>query len=231
VSIIQENLISKSLEVFSRTEKSVEENLALDIQLAQEAGETGRRALRLWWGGIQPVVVLGCGDKPEKELNLEACSRLGVPYVKRVSGGGTVLQTSGVLNYSYTAPDHGLIDIRQKFVLGAKYVEYALLQLGIQSQQRGTSDIAIGDRKISGNAQARKWHSVLLHGTILVEMDYNLAEAVLSHPSREPAYRQKRSHREFMVTLRDLGVKESRLEIEEIFLRAASIFMEDRIKI
>jgi lipoate-protein ligase A len=81
--------------------------------------------------------------------------------------------------------------------------------------------VAVGDRKISGNAQARRWKALLVHGTLLVDFDYELAEAVLKHPPREPAYRRGRAHRDFLVTLRSLGVNVDRNSIEQAALATA----------
>jgi len=208
------------LEVIRWSEPTVEMNLAVDEQLAQSAGQTGRRILRLWWGS-KPTIVLGCGDKPETAMNLDECERRRIGWVKRVTGGGTVLQTPGVFNYSYTAPSHGRMDMRRVFERGTELIVGALAQLGVSAQQRGISDVAVGDLKISGNAQARKWRSVLLHGTVLVDVDYDLLEAVLRHPHREPDYRQGRSHRNFLTSLHDLGVNASSVDIERAVTDAA----------
>ncbi len=213
------------LEIIRWSEPTVEANLAVDERLAREAGQTGRRVLRLWWGS-GTTAVLGCGDKPEKTLNLEECARRGVGWLKRVTGGGTVLQTPGVLNYSYTAPDSGCPDIRRTFEQGAEFIRCGLSQLEVDARHCGISDAAVGDRKVSGNAQARKWRSILLHGTVLVDLDFDLVEAVLKHPAKEPDYRVHRSHREFMVTLRELGLTASAAEIEAAFARAAVVLQQ-----
>lgn len=211
---------SGSLEVIRWSEPTVEMNLAVDEQLAQCAGRTGRRILRLWWGG-SPTVVLGCGDKPEVALDIDECERRGIGWVKRVTGGGTVLQTPGVLNYSYTAPDFGRMDMRRLFEHGAGLVVRALAQLEVSAQQCGISDVAVDDRKISGNAQARKWKAVLLHGTLLIDLDGKLMEAVLRHPHREPDYRNGRTHSDFIVTLNELGVVAGDAQVENAFASAA----------
>lgn len=212
--------LSGDLEVIRWSEPTVEMNLAVDEQLAQAAGRVGRRVLRLWWGG-RATAVLGCGDKPEVALNLDECRRREIGCARRVTGGGTVLQTQGVFNYSYTAPDVGRLDMQRVFEQGTQLVVRALAQLGIDARHRGTSDVAVGDRKISGNAQARKWRAVLLHGTLLVDVDTKLMEAVLRHPLKEPGYRQGRSHRDFVITLAELGVPATNAEVETAFTMAA----------
>ena len=90
---------------------------------------------------------------------------------------------------------------------------------GIAGAVEGTSDVAVAGRKISGNAQARRWRSLLVHGTLLVDFDFDLAEKVLPHPLREPEYRRARRHRDFLVTLRALGVQADRETIQNVALQ------------
>jgi lipoate-protein ligase A len=66
----------------------------------------------------------------------------------------------------------------------------------------GSSDLTIGGRKISGNAQRRRLRSLLFHGCILLDFDIALIEELLPLPSRQPAYREGRGHTEFLRNLR-----------------------------
>lgn len=208
------------MEVMCWSAPTVAENLAVDYHAARAAGATGLRRLRFWWGG-PPAVVMGSSERPEQVVDAEACPRLGVDLVKRSTGGGSVLQTRDVLNYSLVTPAPGNLDLKAGFRPGLDLVCAILAALGIVGEPEGTSDVAVGGRKISGNAQARRWKAVLVHGTLLLDFDYDLADAVLKHPPREPAYRRGRSHRDFLVTLRALGVNADRTAIECIAGAAA----------
>ena len=208
------------MEVMFWTAPTVAANLAFDESLARSAWATGQRLLRFWWGG-PPAVVMGSNEREGQVVDSAACTLLGVDVLRRCTGGGTVLQTSGVLNYSLVtpAPDH--IDLKASFRQGANVVCAILSAFGITGAPLGASDVAVGGRKISGNAQARRWKSLLVHGTLLVDFDFDLAEKVLPHPSREPEYRRARPHRDFLVTLRALGVKADRRTIESVAMDAA----------
>jgi lipoate-protein ligase A len=208
------------MDVMCWTAPTVAENLAFDEALARSAWSTGRHLLRFWWGG-SPAAVMGSSERAEQVVDGPACARHGVEVLKRCTGGGTVLQTGGVLNYSLVmpAPDH--LNLKAGFRQGADVVCAILAAFGIAGAPEGTSDVAVGDRKISGNAQARRWKALLVHGTLLVDFDFDLAEKVLRHPLREPEYRHGRSHRDFMVTLRALGVEAERRLIERIAIEAA----------
>ena len=199
---------------------TVAENIAFDESMARSASSTGRRLLRFWWGG-PAAVVMGSSERAEQAVNSETCAQLGVEVLKRCTGGGTVLQTGGVLNYSLVtpAPDH--LDLMAGFRLGTDLIRALLEAFGVTGLVQGTSDVAVAGRKISGSAQARRWKSLLVHGTLLVDFDFDLAEKVLPHPLREPEYRQARRHRDFLVTLCALGVKTDRTSIENVAIDAA----------
>lgn len=211
---------AENLDVIHWSEPTVEANLAIDERLAKEAARSEKRTVRLWWGS-NPTAVLGCADKPESALDLDECELRGIGWVKRVSGGGAVLQTRGVFNYSYTAPSYGRMDMLRVFEQGAELISLALAQFGINARQRGISDVAVDDFKISGNAQARKWKSVLLHGTLLIHIDRELMRAVLRHPQKEPDYRNGRAHSDFIVTLNDLRGAVGEAQVEAAFASAA----------
>ncbi len=192
---------------------SVAENVAMDEAMTKTAATEGRYTLRLWWAGA-PAVVIGRSEVPEVVANLENCERLGIEVIRRASGGGTVLQMPGVLNYSLTAPGPSVFDIRRTFAVGARYLIEVLAQFRLDAHQRGISDVAVGELKISGNAMAKRWGGLLLHGTLLYDLDIDLLETCLRHPPREPDYRGGRRHRDFITTLRLLGVPASPGEVE-----------------
>jgi len=208
------------VEILFQSAPSVAANLAMDDSAARSAAAAGRHLLRFWWGG-PPAVVTGSSEKPENVVDAEACARLGVDILKRSTGGGTVLQTADVLNYSLITPAPQSLDPKPLFRPGLDLICAILAEFGIEGKREGTSDVAVGDRKISGNAQARRWNAVLVHGTLLVDFDHDLAATVLKHPLREPAYRRGRSHRDFLVTLRSLGVNADRRAIEHAALSSA----------
>ena len=166
-------------------------------------------------------MVMGSSEQPNEVVDQAACARLGMDVLKRSTGGGCVLQTSGVLNYALVTPAPSGLDLKGTFRLGTDLICTILDAFGVMGTPEGISDVSVGGRKISGNAQARRWKSLLVHGTLLVDFDYDLAEVVLRHPAREPAYRRGRSHRDFLVTLRSLGVNADRRAIERVALTAA----------
>jgi lipoate-protein ligase A len=70
--------------------------------------------------------------------------------------------------------------------------------LGEDCRTRGTTDLALGEQKFSGNAQRRRKRFLLFHGTFLHGFDLPSIARLLHFPSRQPEYRQGRSHLEFV---------------------------------
>ena len=72
---------------------------------------------------------------------------------------------------------------------------------GVQVCMQGSSDLTVAGRKFSGNAQYRKARYVLVHGTFLLNFDLSMIAWFLRMPAKQPAYRQHRSHLEFITNL------------------------------
>src|SRR5690242_909398 len=169
--------------------------------------EAGRmHALLRFWEPRQYFVVLGYANRAAAEVNLDFCSRHDIPVLRRCTGGGTVLQGPGCLNYSLILriEDPGplrSITATNDFVLKRQRVALSRLS-GLRVEKQGQTDLAIGNLKFSGNAQRRKKHFLLYHGTFLLNLDLALIEKTLKLPSKQPAYRVNRSHVDFLMNLR-----------------------------
>jgi len=208
------------------------ENLACDEALLDwcDAGD-GPEVLR-FWEPQRHFVVVGYSNKVACEVNVEVSQELGIPILRRCSGGGTVLQGPGCLNYSLilridSDPALQTVTGTNRFVMErnraalekllsgssqrkeALAPDFQLSTFNFQLSVRGHTDLAIDGRKFSGNAQRRKRHAVLFHGSFLLNFDLALIEKVLPMPSKQPGYRQSRSHREFLMNL-----KASALEVK-----------------
>jgi lipoate---protein ligase len=180
------------------------QNLAFEEMLL-DLCETGREDETLrFWEPPQFFVVLGWANRVNDEVDLQACQARNIPVLRRCSGGGTILQGPGCVNYALVLRLPEGSDIRDIGATNALILErhrQALEPLVGQSvHRRGTSDLALGSLKFSGNAQRRLKNTVLFHGTFLLKMDLSLMETVLRTPSRQPEYRESRSHRQFLTT-------------------------------
>src|SRR5258706_621 len=136
----------------------------LDARLAQ-AHACIDGILRVW----QPesyFVVLGHSNRLGAEVNISACAAAKVPILRRISGGGTILQGPGCLNYSLAlnSEAHGIKNVVAAF----HYVLDPHRQLigslmGTEICIDGISDLTSAGRKISRNSQYPKAPAVLGH--------------------------------------------------------------------
>ena len=180
-------------------------NLACDEALLElmETAPASNDCLRVW-EARQHFVVLGHSNRLMSNANLAACNADRIPILRRISGGGTVLQGPGCLNYSLILNAHGhrLKNIKDTFSFVLDRHRHAVEELcGAASRVEGVSDIAVAGRKCSGNAQYRKSHFVLVHGTFLLNFDLALIEKYLPVPARQPEYRKGRPHSGFITNL------------------------------
>jgi lipoate---protein ligase len=76
------------------------ENLACDEALLDFFEEHGGGGLLRFWEPKDYFVVVGYANRVETEANEAACQAAGIPIFRRCSGGGTVLQGHGCLDYS-----------------------------------------------------------------------------------------------------------------------------------
>lgn len=180
------------------------ENLAGDEALLHRAESQGGEALRFWESPV-PFVVLGYGNRAVSEADLAACAAAAVPVLRRCSGGGTVLQGPGCLNYSLVLDlardaELGTVSGANAYIL--QRVAGGLSGVLAEAVQRcGDTDLVWRGRKFSGNAQRRRRTHLLFHGTVLLGLNQALMDRCLKFPSRTPAYRLERSHAEFVGAL------------------------------
>ena len=183
------------------------ENLALDealLELCEDAWRKDRevREFVRFWESPTLFVVLGVAGKRDAEVELSACRQRDVPVLRRASGGGTVVQGPGCLNFSLVLslserPELQPIDGSYRAILTSLASALGDERLG----QAGISDLALGPLKISGNAQKRSRHALLHHGTLLYDFALEDVTAFLKEPQKQPPYRRRRQHGDFVTNL------------------------------
>ena len=186
-------------------------NMALDEALWQqfgdrlEAGQTPAPVLRLY--GWEPAALsLGYAQRAEREVDFEACERLGVDWVRRPTGGRAILHDFGELTYSLVAAcddphfSGGVLESYRK-ISGA--LVKGLSNLGVAAELAGKErrgaegagtaacfdapsayEVTWQGRKIIGSAQARRKEVLLQQGTILLTVDLEKLFTVLKPPAR-----------------------------------------------
>jgi lipoate-protein ligase A len=181
------------------------ENLACDEALLDWREEQGGDDILRFWESPEPFVVVGYANKIQAEVNVAACEAKKIPIFRRCSGGGTVLQGPGCMNYALIFQMGK--NSRLASISGAnKYImehnrEAIQSTVGHTPSIRGHTDLAFGHRKFSGNSQRRHKSFLLFHGTFLFNFNLPLVGEFLKFPSRQPDYRDSRSHGDFLMNL------------------------------
>jgi lipoate---protein ligase len=188
------------------------ELLAAEEALLDYCEATDHPGFLTFWESQQYFVVLGYGKQLSSEVYEGECQRLNIPILRRSSGGGTVLQGPGCINYSVVLPIESwpeLASITGANRLIMEGVRDALApELSGKLEIKGHTDLTLDGLKFSGNAQRRKRRCLLFHGSILVDFDLELISRTLKLPQIQPDYRSNRAHGEF---IRNLGVSRERI--------------------
>jgi lipoate-protein ligase A len=167
-------------------------------------------------------VVLGRTGVAEDDVELASVHRDNIPVLRRTSGGGTVLQGPGCLNFALVLslerhPDLARIQRSYAYILNK--IIAALMGLGIEAEFRPVSDLVLRStqRKFSGNAQRRGRKFILHHGTILYDFNLSLVGRYLKMPRKMPDYRSGRPHMDFISNI-SVDPRELRVSIQKKFL-------------
>ncbi len=174
------------------------------------------------WIPDKTYIVLGNSNKPDQNIKEDAVKEDNVLVYKRPSGGQTVILTPETLVISVKLVLEKFSDPQKYFQFINNHIKDGLKDLGITNvNSRGISDIAIGEKKILGSSIYRKKNILFYHSVLNVSEHANTIEKYLKHPAKEPSYRKKRSHAEFVTSLYAEGynynVEEIKFSIQKKF--------------
>lgn len=177
-------------------------DVALDEALLEDAEHAAEPVewLRIW-EPARTCVVIGRGSLVDAEVHLNACLRNDIPVLRRASGGAAIVTGPGCLMYALVLslelrPDLKSVDVAHRVIL--EKFRNALKQFSAGVQQCGTSDLAIDERKFSGNSLRMKRRYLLYHGTLLYNFALSHIANYLRSPPKQPEYRNGRSHEQFL---------------------------------
>lgn len=132
----------------------------------------------------EPAILIGRNQNTLSEINKDYVDEAGIKVVRRLSGGGTVYNDLGNMNFTFISHKNKKeASGKNTFEKFALPVVEALKKLGLNAEFSGRNDILIEGGKISGNAQYSNKTKLLHHGTILFDCNMdNLVKALKSKP-------------------------------------------------
>ncbi len=155
-------------------------NMAVEEAISLHVGEGNVSPTFRFWRN-ENTVVIGYFQSIRDVVNIPFVKKLGVAVVRRFSGGGAVYQDLGNLNFAFSIPrNSGLIpvDVLKSYEKFCSGVISGLKKIGFKARFKPINDIIIGDKKVSGNAQARQKGYVLHHGTLMVDTNLDMLAAL-----------------------------------------------------
>ncbi|MFA7082784.1 MAG: hypothetical protein WC135_09245 [Bacteroidales bacterium] len=161
-------------------------------------------------------IVLGRSNDIERSINCENVKQDGITTLKRPSGGESVILSPNMLIFSFKYKSDIIPNPPKLFkIINSKLIENFSI-LGIKNlHSKGISDLSIGDKKIMGSSMFTKNKTIFYHGVLNISQDVEIIEKYLTHPSKEPDYREKRSHRDFVTSLQTQGYNFSKEQLSK----------------
>ncbi|MEK7205305.1 MAG: lipoate--protein ligase family protein, partial [candidate division NC10 bacterium] len=185
-------------------------NMAVDEAIARAVGDGLAPATLRFYTWSAPTVSLGYLQKTPGGVDLAACREQGIAVVRRVTGGRAVLHAAEV-TYSLAVPLEGAwrsLSVGESFALFCRGLIAGLALVGVAAEVgegdtepagaskvgsreagacfllRGMPAILVGGRKLIGSAQRRWDRSLLQHGSLLLDFDSHLHQAIFPAWSR-----------------------------------------------
>lgn len=169
--------------------------LAMEEYLAQHVQEE----IFFTWV-VSPTVIFGRHQVMEAEVNLDFCRANNIAVYRRKSGGGCVYADEGNLMMSMITPNRHSEQVFQTFL---DRVSDALRRLGLPAVKSEHNDIMVDGCKVSGNACYALSTGTIVHGTLLVNVDFDVLQQALTPPVEKLAKHGVQSVRQRVANLAD----------------------------
>lgn len=172
-------------------------NMAFD-EFALESLPLDEPVFYLWRNA--PSVIIGLNQSAYAEVNLDYLKEHGIALARRVTGGGAVYHDLQNLNYTIVGKSR---DLNADYPDYLHYMVNALRQLGVPAELSGRNDIMVDGRKCSGYAK-RVWKDrLMVHGTLMFDVDLSVLQQALSVPGSKMAASGVASVRSKVANLKD----------------------------
>ena len=168
-------------------------NMAFD-EFALEGLPVQEPLFYLWQNA--PAVIIGLNQSPYAEVNLPFLKEKGILLARRVTGGGAVYHDLGNLNYSIVGP---VRDMEEAFEI----MPAALCKLGVPARRSGRNDILVDGRKCSGYAKRLSRDRMMIHGTLMWDVDLDVLTEALKVPGSKVSAKGIASVRSRVANLKD----------------------------
>ena len=127
----------------------------------------------------RPAVIIGLNQNAYAEVDLDYLKQNDIALVRRVTGGGAVYHDLGNLNYTIVGR---AADLNRDYPEYTRYMLHALQSLGVEAELSGRNDILVDGHKVSGYAKRVYKDRLMVHGTLMFDVDLEVLERALTPP-------------------------------------------------
>src|SRR3989338_127499 len=130
-------------------------------------------------------VSIGLFQRLRDCVKTEKCNKMGMDYVRRMSGGGTTFH-GAELAYSILAPGYMFPKYAEDaFMLLCRQAVTALASVKINAEYMPIDQIVCGEKRIGWNAVTYRGGAIIFQGSIFHDLDYeSMAAATGSTPAK-----------------------------------------------
>ena len=151
-------------------------NMAFD-EFCLEQLKADEPVFYLWQN--RPSVIIGLNQSAYAEVNLPYLQEKGIILARRVTGGGAVYHDLQNLNYTITGR---IRDLETDYPAYLETMARSLRALGVPAELSGRNDILVEGRKCSGYAKRISKDRLMIHGTLMYDVDIDTLTEVLAVP-------------------------------------------------
>lgn len=184
-------------------ETDVFEQMAIDEAILRSFDE-GKSPRTIRFYRFKPsAITVGYTQDINDVINTYACDELDIPYVRRITGGGTVFHDyNGEITYSMVT-DKIEGEIEESFFTLLEPIIETLKAYDLDAKFKPYNDILVETRKISGSAQRRGKKGMLQHGTLMYATDLDTLSEILKVDEEKLKERGADSFTDLVTTIED----------------------------
>lgn len=127
----------------------------------------------------RPSVIIGLNQNVYSEVNVQYLKDNGIVLARRVTGGGAVYHDLQNLNYTIVGRSR---DLDRDYPGYMTFIIDALRKLGVPAELSGRNDIMVEGRKVSGYAKRVFKDRLMVHGTLMFDVNLEHLTAALAVP-------------------------------------------------
>ena len=146
------------------------------------------------------AVIIGLNQNAYAEVDIDYLHQHDIALARRITGGGAVYHDLGNLNYTIVGRSS---DIERDYPEYAQHMLHALQALGVQAELSGRNDILVDGRKVSGYAKRVYKDRLMVHGTLMYDVDLDQLTRVLTPPTNKLKSKGIASVRSRVLNLRE----------------------------